>query len=287
MNRKSTIYLTFFVILGISLLYCSRPKEVLSRKSMENLLYDIYIAEAMIDNDYQSFDTPQKKEALISQVFKKHNVTQAQWDSSLAWYSDRTDVYLRINDSVKARLKREQNALQLLISKQSSQQNLAASRFNSVDYIPRVYSFSEIISQNGFRFRLDSVNISEKIKQDDFDFSFRVIGIPQQTPPNLITGLILQYKDTTIYKTEKMLHNQQYIINGQKHIRFNRDSLVINDTIRKIVGFIKLQDPFDRFKNIQLYNISLGNINNNKEEQDKDIDLDTEKPQLEMTMQKQ
>lgn len=287
MNRKSTIYLTFFVILGISLLYCSRPKEVLSRKSMENLLYDIYIAEAMIDNDYHSFDTPQKKEALISQVFKKHNITQAQWDSSLAWYSDRTDVYLRINDSVKARLKREQNALQLLISKQSSQQNLVASRFNSADYIPRLYSFSEISSQNGFRFKLDSVNISEKIKQDDFDFSFRVIGIPQQTPPNLITGLILQYKDTTIYKIEKVLHNQQYIINGQKHIRFNRDTSVINDTIRKIAGFIRLQDTFGRFKNIQLYNISLDKINNIKEEQNRDIDIDTEKLKLEKTMQKQ
>lgn len=241
----------------------------------------------MIDNDIQNFDTPQKKEALINQVFKKHNTTQAQWDSSLAWYSDRTDVFLRINDSVKARLKREQNALQLLISKQSSQQNLSASRFNSVDYIPRVYSFSEISSQNGFRFRLESVEITERIEQNNFSFSFNAIGIPQQTPPNTTAVLILQYKDTTIYKTETVLHNQQYIINGQKHIRFNRDSLVINDTIRKIVGFIKLQDPFDRFKNIQLYNISLGNINNNKEEQDKDIDLDTEKPQLEMTMQKQ
>lgn len=287
MNRKTAVYLTFLVILGISFSYCSRPKEVLNKKSMEKLMYDIYIAEAMIDNDIQNFDTPQKKEALINQVFKKHNTTQAQWDSSLAWYSDRTDVFLRINDSVKARLKREQNALQLLISKQSSQQNLSASRFNSVDYIPRVYSFSEISSQNGFRFRLESVEITERIEQNNFSFSFNAIGIPQQTPPNTTAVLILQYKDTTIYKTETVLHNQQYIINGQKHIRFNRDSLVINDTIRKIVGFIKLQDPFDRFKNIQLYNISLGNINNNKEEQDKDIDLDTEKPQLEMTMQKQ
>lgn len=288
MNRKISFYLTFLVILGISFSYCSRPKEVLSRKSMENLLYDIYIAEAMIENDYQNFDTPQKKEALINQVFKKHKVTQAQWDSSLAWYSDRADIYLRMNDSVKARLKREQDALQLQVSKQSSQQVIAASRFKSPDYIPRIYSFNEVSSQNGFRFRLDSVNISEKIEQDDFNFSFNVIGVPQQTPPNLVTGLILQYKDTTIYKAEKVLQNQQYIINGQKYISFNRDTVVYNDTIRKIVGFIKLQDTLGRFKNIQLYNISLGNINNNKEEQNIDIDLDTEDLQLmEKPMQKQ
>ncbi|NLA62625.1 MAG: DUF4296 domain-containing protein, partial [Bacteroidales bacterium] len=31
---------------------------------MENLMYDMYIAEAIIDNDYQKFAQPENKEAL-------------------------------------------------------------------------------------------------------------------------------------------------------------------------------------------------------------------------------
>jgi len=95
------------LLLAASLLItsCFRPKEVLSRKKMERLMYDVYIAEATIENDYQGFDTPEKKEAYINRVFEQHNVSQARWDSSLAWYSDRIDLYLRMNDSVKAAVK--------------------------------------------------------------------------------------------------------------------------------------------------------------------------------------
>ncbi len=288
MNRKTAVYFTLFITLGISFICCSRPKEVLSKKSMESLLYDIYIAEAMIDNDFQNFDTPQKKEALISQVFKKHNVTQSQWDSSLAWYSDRADVYLRINDSVKSRLKREQEALQLQISKESSQHIISASRFISDDYIPQIYSFNEVSSQNGFRFRLDSDYITENIEQNNIDFSFDAIGIPQHIQPNLVAALILQYKDTTIYKTKAILHNQKYIINGQKYIKYNRDTLIINDTIREVIGFVKLQDCLRQFNNIQLYNIFIGKKNNEKEKQSIDNNLAKDKQEiLEKSMQKQ
>lgn len=36
----------------------NRPKEVLNRKNMERLLYDVYVAEATMENDYQHFNTP-------------------------------------------------------------------------------------------------------------------------------------------------------------------------------------------------------------------------------------
>ena len=38
-----------------------------------------------METDYQNFDSPEKKEAYIHEVFKAHNVTQARWDTSL-WY---------------------------------------------------------------------------------------------------------------------------------------------------------------------------------------------------------
>jgi hypothetical protein len=56
-----------------------------------------------MENDYQNFNTPEKKEAYINKVFQAHKATQAQWDTSLSWYSDRIDLYLKMNDSVKAR----------------------------------------------------------------------------------------------------------------------------------------------------------------------------------------
>ena len=74
-------------------------------------MFDVYVAEATMDADYQSFNTPEKKEAYINKIFAKHNTTQAVWDTSLSWYSDRIDLYLQINDSVKSRLKRKHASL--------------------------------------------------------------------------------------------------------------------------------------------------------------------------------
>ena len=49
----------------------NRPNEVMPRKKMENVMYDMYIAESIIDHNYQSFNNPEKKEALINKVFQK------------------------------------------------------------------------------------------------------------------------------------------------------------------------------------------------------------------------
>ena len=88
--------------------FCSKPNEVHSKKEMERIMYDIYIAEALIEDDYSSFNTPEKKEAIINEVFKRNKTNQARWDTSLSWYSDRVEIYLKMNDSVKARLQRQQ-----------------------------------------------------------------------------------------------------------------------------------------------------------------------------------
>lgn len=72
---------------------------------MERLLYDVYLAKPPWRMSTTVL-TPRKKEAYINRVFALHGVSQAQWDTSLSWYSDRIDLYLKMNDSVKVRLDR-------------------------------------------------------------------------------------------------------------------------------------------------------------------------------------
>jgi hypothetical protein len=260
-NRKVVAYLLVSVILSILFSFCNRPKEVLSRKNMEKLMYDVYIAEAMIDNDYPSFDTPEKKEALINEVFRKHKTSQAQWDTSLSWYSDKIAIYLKMNDSVKARLQRQQKAIEQVMNRQFQQEQSLTTRSYSVSYIPHNYSFDEINPKNGFRFRLDTTEIANKINNPDFDFGFDVTGIPANSTPNLRMMLMFEYKDTTIYRSEVISENKTYTLHGQKYLTNFRDSLVLNDTIQAITGFVKLLDTIGLYRNILLNNIFLGNLN--------------------------
>ena len=235
-----------FVLLGGLAFSCQiRPKEVLNRKQMERLMYDVYIAEATIENDYQNFNTPEQKEAYINKVFKAHKTTQAQWDSSLSWYSDRIDIYLKMNDSVKARLQRTRQEIDAMVAQQNQRQ--IDPTLLPLSYLPPFYGFSMPDTKRGFRFRLDSIEISSKVTGDDFVFSFSAIGIPPQFSSSFTSLLTLVYSDTTIYRFQRITENKTYELSGSKYIT--------GDTITQINGFVHLQDSSGVIPSIQLYNI--------------------------------
>ncbi|NLC86116.1 MAG: DUF4296 domain-containing protein [Bacteroidales bacterium] len=252
MKPKAVSNLLLLIVMGILISSCqNRPKEVLNRKRMEQLMYDVYIAEATIEHDYESFNSSEKKEAYINKVFAENNVTQAQWDSSLSWYSDKIDLYLKMNDSVKARLKRAQSDIDKKISQLQSQSFTPDTEIYSASYIPLTYSFNMPGSRSkGFRFQLDSTEISSNIPNNYFSFNLNAIGVPTSETNNLKYALILVYNDTTIYKVENIDENRNYGIPVSKYVN--------NDTLIQIFGFVHLETLPGITPNIQLYDIYLG-----------------------------
>lgn len=240
------------IALGLVLFSCSRPKEVHSKKEMERIMYDVYIAEALIDNDYSTFNTPEKKEALINEVFKKNRTTQERWDTSLSWYSDRVDTYLKINDSVRARLQRQHKYAETLMNREISMEQSIKDRSILSSDIPTYYSFYEVNPRNGFRFRIDSTQIKEMPDSIDTSLSFQIIGIPTNHIPSFTSKLVIEYKDTIIYKSSVLTENKKYSLPFDRYI--------YNDTLQSVVGYIKLQDTLNLFRSIQLMNINIGNL---------------------------
>lgn len=214
-------------------------------------MYDVYIAEATIENDYYNFDTPEKKEAYINRVFKAHKTTQAQWDTSLSWYSDRIDLYLKMNDSVKARLQRARQGVDAMVALQN-QANQTDPTLLPPSYLPPVYTFSMPDTKRGFRFRLDSAEIFSKVAGDDFLFTFGAIGIPPRFSSAFTSLLTLVYSDTTLYRFQEIRENRVYEFTASKYIS--------GDTITEVRGFVHLQDSIGIIPHIQLYNIYFGDI---------------------------
>ena len=268
---KRINYSLFLVCIGLLLTACSKPKEVLNRKQMENLMYDIYLVEALIEQDYQNFNTPEKKEALINEVFKKHKIIQAQWDTSLAWYSDRVNIYLRMNDSVRSRLKLREDVLSKQLIAQNNSQQAITEQLYSKSFIPSVYGFDTYFPPLGFKFKLDSTLIAQSITDSIFQFRFKVMGIPEDRKPDLKSFLALEYSDTTIYRFEKITQNTAYTLPGEKYIA--------GDTLKNIAGYVKLQDTTGYFKQIKLYDILLGSpAQHTDKEQPEPFEEATERP---------
>ena len=254
----------FFLILTTVVFSCqNRPSEVLSRKKMENVMYDMYIAEAIIDNDYQKFAQPENKEALINQVLEKHKITEARWDTSLSWYSDNIDTYIQINDSVKSRLQRNYNETNQLITLRTAQRNELV--IHPPHYIPNNFYIASLGCDRGFKFSLDSVQLTERFGDNDsIFFQFNVIGVFPSDSYSLKSMLMIEYADTTVYQTSKLEENKSYSFPLSKYIE--------QDTIVSLNGFVNLSGKFPHIP-IQLYKISLGHndINDSTEVLNKPI----------------
>ncbi len=235
----------------------NRPKEVLNRKQMERLLYDVYLAEATMENDYQQFNTPEKKEAYINRLFAAHGVTPARWDSSLSWYSDRIDLYLKMNDSVKARLERARKGVDDEIGRLASRKVLDP-RTLSPSYIPPYYSFGSSSADRGFRFRLNESELDELIQDSTFFFTYSVIGIPPNFTSRLTSRLTLEYGDTTIYIPQAITENKRYCVTLMKYLPADTVLKIEEDTLRQLFGYLHLHDSLAHHTHIQLYNIFLG-----------------------------
>ncbi|MDR1098144.1 MAG: DUF4296 domain-containing protein [Tannerella sp.] len=76
---------------------CSRvPKHIISEKKMRTVLYDMQIAEAIVETNNESYRTGDERQTVYDAVFAKHHITQAEYDSSLVWYGEHMDIYMRI-----------------------------------------------------------------------------------------------------------------------------------------------------------------------------------------------
>ncbi len=111
MNQHRFHILPYLFILSILLLIAgckpTIPSKYLSKGEMENLLYDYHIAQAMAD---QSSNPGMNAEIYRTAVLKKHHVTEAEFDSSLVYYTRHTELLHGIYENLTERLQNEAQA---------------------------------------------------------------------------------------------------------------------------------------------------------------------------------
>jgi hypothetical protein len=54
------------------------------------------IAEAFVETNYESYKTSDDRQTVYDAVFAKHHITQAEYDTSLIWYGENMELYMRI-----------------------------------------------------------------------------------------------------------------------------------------------------------------------------------------------
>jgi len=188
-----------------------RPDDILTDKQMEALLYDYHAAKALGDLEPSS----QKYKATIyyMSVFEKHHTTEAQFDSTLAWYSKNPDTFNKIYQKVIKRMQDEKGALErsIAISGRGSNVTLSGDSVNIWMGVP-MFSLSGEPYDNRVTFYYENdINFEER---DTLRLNARIryFNLNKRMNSNeaAIVSMSIRYRnDSVISRLQKVLADDE------------------------------------------------------------------------------
>ena len=104
MVRRISAYLSLFLVLALLSCEVKMPDDIIAPDKMEKLLYDYHLVQSM-SSEYASDEY--KEKLYFKYVFAKHNVTEAEFDSSLVWFNRYPKHMFRIYQNLEQRLEGE------------------------------------------------------------------------------------------------------------------------------------------------------------------------------------
>lgn len=124
MMRKFVIY----ILIALCTLSCARrPEGVLSRSRMVDVLVDLHRTDGIVYVKGFQYGHEDEASALYMLTLEKYGITQAQFDSSLVWYTDHPVYFNLIYPKVLSRLEKERDALSEM-NKASAKSPMPSSR---------------------------------------------------------------------------------------------------------------------------------------------------------------
>ena len=109
MKMSQSIWVTALLSLLLTMTGC-RPKGVLHSREMRDIIIDLHKTDALLFEKGYRFNQNEIKAIYYSQVLEKHHTTQAQFDSSLVWYTAHPALFDKIYPKVIKELKAEETA---------------------------------------------------------------------------------------------------------------------------------------------------------------------------------
>lgn len=113
--------ITWTLLLGAALLVgCGKqiPTDVIQPDRMENILYDYHLSISMSNN--LSYSDNYQKEAYKNYVFQKYSITEAEFDSSMVWYTRHTEELAAIYKRLGERFRKEKKQVQTLLAQREN-----------------------------------------------------------------------------------------------------------------------------------------------------------------------
>ena len=226
MKRKA-----LYIVIAVGLLSaCGKkiPDDIIQPDAMESLLYDYHLASTMSTS--LPYNENYKKEAYFDYVFQKHNVTEAEFDSSMVWYTRHAEELATIYKNLKERLEREEKQMKEQVAKRDNQIDVSMSGDTVDVWQDRTLywlSASSLTNKVVFDLKTDTTFKPQDAMELQADFHF----IPSQTTSGkAVMALNFYFDNDSVQGLTRIVTRP-----GKQRLYLRPDSAF---TIQSISGFI-------------------------------------------------
>ena len=235
MNRASAL-----IVVGVLLVMAAckpgTPSKYIQPDDMEDILVDYYMARAIAMQEKYSYEEKEYNAALYMEaVFKRHHVTQADFDSSLVYYYTRADRFDPIFQRVSERLND-----QALVLGASEGEIGKYAHYNATGDTANVWPdrttalLLPMPPYNRWEFRLEGDSTYRR--GDELMLMFMSDYMYQTGSKNGMAYLSVDYGDTVVSR------NLHFATSGLSQLRIPQDTLRV---MKAIKGFFYLDGGFE------------------------------------------
>lgn len=198
----------------------SLPKGVLSESKMTDVLYDYHLAQSMPAQYVKEGGKEERQSGYVymQAVFKKHGITEAEFDSSMVFYCGDLKRLHAIFDRVSRRLERDADVLGVSAGPRDVYAGLKA--FGDTANVWSGRPLFAIKSNN--RDNLQSWDVlcdSSWLAADDVLWRFNTLFLSKDGMFDLYAELIVTYRNDSIRSYTSHINR-----NGQSELRIQTDS---------------------------------------------------------------
>ncbi|MGN1213994.1 MAG: DUF4296 domain-containing protein [Bacteroidaceae bacterium] len=194
---KKVVY--FLCVLIVVSCKVDKPRDVLDEDEMEQILYDFHLARAMgIESDSSDVMT----RAYVLACFKKHGISEQQFDHSMLWYCQHMDELQKIYQRIDERYNLQLSSLGAATNDVNRYSLLSATGDTANIWHDRHFY---LLSGNGFTNRVYfEVEADTSFKAGDkFLFNFRAEFLQREGQRHGVASLAVEYENDSVVHTER------------------------------------------------------------------------------------
>lgn len=200
------------LIFTLLVVACTKvPDGVISQGKMEDILYDSYIGEGVVENELTPTYSTDAQLVYTNSILKKYGVSRAEYDSSLNWYMANLQVYNKVYERVIARLKKEEAKVQMESGYMGSDAKIAEGDSVNLWNKSKSIHFTELpLLGNLFT----EIKNDESFKLGDsitFEANVRLLSTTKRQAPRMVLTFVYQ-NDSAITYTKELLQSERYLL---------------------------------------------------------------------------